>query len=63
MFPESVDVKVADTAVAAHGATNVWKHATLEDGLKILVPPFIAPGETIRVDIERGTYMERARKK
>jgi hypothetical protein len=53
---------VADTAAAAHGATNVWKHATLENGLE-MVPPFIAPGETIRIDVERGTYIERARKK
>jgi hypothetical protein len=27
-----------------------------------MVPPFIAPGETIRVDVERGTYVERARR-
>lgn len=63
VFPDSVEVKVADTAAAAHGVTNVWKHATLENGLEILVPPFIARGETIRIDVERGTYMERPRKK
>jgi hypothetical protein len=27
-----------------------------------MVPPFIAPGETIRVDVETGTYVERAKK-
>lgn len=53
-----------DTAPAPHGgATNVWKEATLENGLAIMVPPFIAPGEMIRADVERGTYVERAKKK
>jgi hypothetical protein len=26
-----------------------------------MVPPFIAPGEVIRVEIETGKYVERAR--
>ena len=38
-----VDVKVADTAPAAHGPTNVWKQARLENGLTLMVLPFIAP--------------------
>lgn len=63
VFPDIVDVKVADTAPAVHaqGATNVWKAARLENGLTLMVPPFIAPGETIRVDVERGAYVERAK--
>jgi hypothetical protein len=43
--------------------TNVWKQARLANGLPISVPPFISPGETIRVDVARGTYVERARKR
>jgi hypothetical protein len=35
----------------------------LENGVTIMVPPFIAPGEMIRVDVERGTYVERTHKK
>ena len=61
--PEIVDAKVASTAPPEHGAANVWKPATLENGVTIMVPPFIAPGETIRVDVERGTYVERAKKR
>jgi elongation factor P len=63
VFPEIVDVKVAETAPAAHtqGGSNVWKEARLENGLVLQVPPFIAPGETIRVDVERGAYVERAK--
>jgi elongation factor P len=62
-FPDIVEVKVADTAppVHAQGGSNVWKQARLENGLVLQVPPFIAPGETIRVEVERGTYVERAR--
>jgi elongation factor P len=65
VFPDIVEVKVADTAPAVHsqGATNVWKDARLDNGLTIMVPPFISPGETIRVDVERGIYVERAKKK
>jgi elongation factor P len=45
------------------GTDNVWKEATLENGVKVMVPPFIAVGETIRVDVGSGRYVERARPK
>lgn len=62
--PEIAEVTVSDTAPPSHGgATNVWKPATLDNGLTIMVPPFIAPGETIRVDVNRGAYVERAKRK
>ncbi len=65
VFPDIVEMRVADTTPAVHsqGPTNVWKQATLDNGLRIMVPPFIAPGETIRVEVERGVYVERAKKK
>lgn len=63
VFPDIVEMKIASTAPAVHaqGASNVWKPATLENGVGVTVPPFIAPGETIRVDVEQGTYVERAK--
>lgn len=63
VFPDIVDVRVAETAPAAHtqGGSNVWKDARLENGLVLQVPPFIGPGELIRVEVERGTYVERAK--
>ena len=63
VFPDIVDVRVAETAPAAHtqGGSNVWKEARLENGLVLQLPPFIGPGELIRVEVERGTYVERAR--
>ncbi len=65
VFPDIVEVKVADTAPAVHsqGVTNVWKHARLENGEALMVPPFISAGETIRLDVERGVYVERAKRK
>lgn len=65
VFPDVVEVQVVDTAPPTRGigTENVWKEARLENGLTILVPPFIAPGEWIRVDVEAGTYVERAKRK
>jgi elongation factor P len=64
VFPDIVDVKVADTAAPVHSqGTSVWKEATLENGLTLQVPPFIAPGELIRVQVERGEYVERSKRR
>lgn len=65
VFPEIVEMKVADTAppVHAQGLTNVWKEAVLDNGLTIRVPQFIAPGDWIRVKVEDASYVERAKRK
>ncbi|MDR7532649.1 MAG: elongation factor P [Armatimonadota bacterium] len=65
VFPDIVEVRVAQTAPPAHGVgtENVWKEARLDNGLVIQVPPFIATGEWVRVDVEAGTYVERAKRK
>lgn len=62
-FPPIVDAVVADTAPPVHGQgqSNVWKEARLANGVEILVPPFIAPGEAVRVEVESGRYIERAK--
>ena len=62
-IPEVVEAAVTETAppAHAHGTDNVWKEARLDNGLTILVPPFIAVGERIRVDLQQGRYVERAR--
>jgi elongation factor P len=61
--PDVVEVRVAETTAPArsHGSDSVWKEARLENGLTLLVPPFIAAGETIRVKVEDATYVERAK--
>ncbi len=62
-LPEIVEIRVESTSVPLHtqGQDSVWKDARLENGLTILVPPFIAAGETIRVKVEDATYVERAK--
>lgn len=64
VLPDIVEVRVTETAPPAHvqGTDNVWKEARLENGDTVMVPPFIAPGETIRIDVQTGTYVERAKK-
>ncbi len=60
--PEVVDIRVTSTAPAVHAQQDsAWKQATLENGSVIRVPLFIAPGETIRVEVQTGRYLERVR--
>jgi elongation factor P len=61
-LPVTVDLKVVDTVPGIKGATasNQIKPATLETGLVINVPPFINPGDVVRVSTETGEYLSRA---
>jgi elongation factor P len=61
-LPQTVDLKVLDTAPGIKGATASAqvKPATLETGLVVQVPPFVNPGDTIRVNTETGEYLSRA---
>lgn len=56
-----VNLKVVDTmpGVKGNSATNIYKPAVLENGLKIKVPLFINNGDKIRVDTRSITYVER----
>jgi elongation factor P len=61
-LPPTVDLKVEDTVPAIKGATAnaQLKPATLETGLVVQVPPFISPGDKVRVNTETGEYQSRA---
>ena len=50
----------ADPVVRGQTAASSYKPAVLENGLRVLVPPFIAAGERIVVDTNEVTYMRRA---
>lgn len=64
VFPDSVEIKVASTAQAAHQReASAMKLAMLENGMEILVPLFIKAGDVVRVDTASGKYLERARQK
>jgi len=62
-LPEKVVMLVAeaDPVVKGQTASSSYKPARLENGLKILVPPFIAEGEKIIVATADCTYVERAK--
>lgn len=63
IFPDIVELKVASTAPPVHSQQdNTWKTAALENGLEIMVPQFIESGEAVRVEVETGRYVERARR-
>jgi elongation factor P len=61
--PASIDLTVVDTPPSIKGATatNQYKDATLENGLKVQVPPFVGPGEKVRIDTRTGEYVERVK--
>jgi len=61
-LPPKVKLKVTDTnpGVKGNSATNVYKDATLETGLKTKVPLFINIGDEIIVDTHDASYTNRA---
>lgn len=62
-IPATMEFTVTDTPPSIKGATatNQYKEATVETGLKVQVPPFIGPGERIKVDTRTGEYIERVK--
>ena len=50
-----------DPGVKGDTATNLYKQAKLENGLKLRVPMFINEGEEVVVDTRTGEYVERAK--
>ncbi len=62
-LPGSVTLTVteADAVIKGQTATTSYKPAILENGSKVMVPPFISPGTRIIVKTEDGTYVERAK--
>jgi elongation factor P len=61
--PANIELTVVETPPSIKGATatNQYKEATLETGLKLTVPPFVNIGEKIRIDTRTGEYVERVK--
>lgn len=63
MMPATVDLTVEVTLAPVHQQQdNTYKTATLENGMEVMVPQFIAPGEVVRIEVATGKYVERLRK-
>ena len=60
-MPQSVVLEVtsSEPGVKGNTATNATKPAVLETGVEVNVPLFINEGDKIKVDTEKGTYLER----
>ena len=63
-LPNSVVLKIIDTQPNFKGdtASGGGKPATLETGIVVNVPFFVANGESIVVDTRSGEYIERVKK-
>ncbi len=61
-LPQHVTLEVteADPVVKGQTAASSYKPAMLENGLRIMVPPFITAGERVVVNTEDSTYVKRA---
>lgn len=65
IFPPKIKLKVTDTSpgVKGNSATNVYKDATLENGMQTKVPLFIDIGDEIILDTRDGSYTSRSEKR
>ncbi len=61
-LPEQVILEVQDTEPVVKGQTaaNSFKPATLENGVRTTVPPFVGVGERLVINTTDGSYVKRA---
>jgi elongation factor P len=61
-LPDQVTLEVveADPVVKGQTAASSYKPAKLENGVRVMVPPFIQTGERVVVDTNELTYVRRA---
>lgn len=57
----TLEVVEAEPVVKGQTASSSYKPAMLSNGVKTMVPPFVAAGERIVVKTEDGSYVERAK--
>ncbi len=61
-LPKTVVLTVSSCGPGIRGRSeNTMKEALLENGMTILVPQFIQPGDAVLVDVQTGEYLERVR--
>jgi elongation factor P len=61
-LPETVVLQVteADAVIKGQTAASSYKPAKLENGLRLLVPPFVTAGEKVVVSTDEVSYVRRA---
>lgn len=60
-LPPKMDFVIieADPGVKGNSASNIYKDATLDNGLKTRVPLFIKVGDKVRIDTRTGEYSQK----
>lgn len=60
-LPPKMDFTVteADAGVKGNSASNIYKDATLDNGLKTRVPLFIKAGDRVKIDTRTGEYSQK----
>jgi elongation factor P len=61
-LPDQVTLRIAeaDPVVKGQTAASSYKPAILENGVRIMVPPFVTAGEKVIVDTNEIAYIRRA---
>lgn len=61
-LPEQVILEISETEPTVKGqtATSSFKPAVLENGVRVMVPPFVGVGEKIVVQTSDSRYLKRA---
>ena len=62
-LPTRVTLEITETEPAMKGqtASSSYKPAMLANGLRTMVPPYIAAGTKVVILTEDGSYVERAK--
>ena len=62
-LPSSIELKIESTDAAIKGqtASSSYKPATLENGIKIMVPPFINSEDKIILDTRTLEYVKKVK--
>lgn len=62
-LPETVTMTIAETEPTVKGqtASGSYKPALLENGVRVMVPPYLSEGERIVVRVAHREYVERAK--
>jgi elongation factor P len=62
LFPDILEVRIADTAPAMHQQVDsTFKLAKLENGIEVMVPQFVKTGDVIRLDLGTMKYVDRVK--
>lgn len=61
-FPQKITVEILETEPVVKGqtASSSYKPATVQNGLRVMVPPHIGVGTRIIINTEDNTYVSRA---